>query len=150
MLRHSNRYTDRLAAQLAGARRQEVNNTPGPRPLYARQVPTTTKIEYLLEHCGTKVILTDHARTQARNRHDMPIEQMVNYFKQIVEGLIDFDWKYNDQEIFVFSHKYRRGVILTCRRDFKSTSRDRVYVIVTLYPFGKARPVKSSTEVVYV
>jgi hypothetical protein len=149
MLRRSNKHTDRVAGQLAAAR-QGVNNTVGPRPMWARQVPTTTKIEYLLEHCGTKVILTDHARTQARNRHDMPIEQMTNYFRQIVEGLIDFDWKYDDQEIFVFSHKYRRGVILTGRRDFKSASRDRVYVIMTMYPFGKAQPMKDSTEIVYV
>jgi hypothetical protein len=149
MLKRQNKYTERLAGQLAAAR-QDVNNTVGPRPLWARQVPTTTKIEYILEHCGTKVIMTDHARKQIRNRHDMLPVQLSNYFIQIVEGLVDFDWKYDDQEIFVYSGQYQRGVVLTGRRDFKSASRDRVYVILTMYPFGSSRPMKSSTEIVYV
>jgi hypothetical protein len=129
---------------------QARNNKPGPRPLYARQVPTTTKIEYILEHKGMKVIMTDHARTQARKRHGMPVEQMDLYFRKIVDGLIDFPWEYDNQEIFVYSGHYQRGVILTCRRDFKRPGISRCYVIVTMYPYGKARPIKEGTRVIYV
>jgi hypothetical protein len=142
MLRRSNKYTDRLAAQLAGARRQEVNNTPGPRVFKVN--------EYLLKHRGVNVIVTNHAREQCRKRDNgMAIETMRAYFKQVVDGLVDFNWKYDDQEIFVYNRHYQRGVILTGRRDYKAGPA-LALVIVTIYPYGKSRPMKDSTEVVYV
>ncbi|MBW2646915.1 MAG: hypothetical protein JRE23_12230 [Deltaproteobacteria bacterium] len=143
MLRRSNKYTDRLTAQLAGARRQEVNNTVGPRVIQGKN-------EYLMKHRGVKVIVTDHARHQCRKRDNgMAIETMKRYFVQVVDGLVDFNWKYDDQEIFVYNRFFQRGVVLTGRRDYRGGT-DRCLVVVTVYPYGKARPMKDSTEVVYV
>ena len=137
--RNNTRYQERHAAKWAHA----TNNWSGPRPIRAEN-------EYLLKHRGVKVIVTDHARQQCRKRdHGMEIKTMTRYFIQVVDGLMDFNWKYDDQEIFVYNRFFQRGVVLTGRRDYKGGS-DRCLVIVTVYPYGKSRPMKSSTEVVYV
>ena len=133
-------YRDRQSRQIAHA----CNNTIGPRVI-------KPKNEYLLKHRGVKVIITDHARHQCRNRdkNGLAIESMTRYFIQVVDGLMNFNWKYDDQEIFVYNRFYQQGVVLTGRRDYKGGSA-RCLVIVTVYPYGKALPMKSSTEVVYV
>ena len=131
------------AALLSGPERLAINNRPGPRPIKA-------KVEYLMEYKGVKIILTDHVRDRARQRHGMLVDQMKIYFQHVINGLVDFPWEYDDQEIFVYSRAFQRGVILTNRRDWKSSGQSKCYVIVTMYPYGKGRPVKSGTRVVHV
>jgi len=140
MLKRTTKFSDRQAIALARAR----NDVVGPRVIIR---PAN---EYLLKHKGVKVIVTDHAREQCRKRSNgMDIKTMTRYFIQVVDGLVDFDWKYEDQEIFVYNRFFQRGVVLTGRRDYRGGNA-RCLVVVTVYPYGKSRPMKDSTEVVYV
>jgi hypothetical protein len=109
------------------------------------------KFEYLMEYKGIKIILTDHVRDRARQRHGMPVEQMKVYFQHVIDGLVDFPWVEYNQEIFVYSRAFNRGMIIARRRDFKNQgNRDMAYVAVTMYPFGRGYPAQKDTEVVYV
>jgi hypothetical protein len=104
-----------------------------------------------MEYKGVKIILTDHVRVQARKRHGMPVEQMKTYFQHVVDGLEDFKWVEYNQEIFVYSRAFQRGMIIACRRDYKNQQNQRLgYVAVTCYPYGKSLPAHPDTEVVYV
>jgi hypothetical protein len=109
------------------------------------------KFEYLMEYKGIKIILTDHVRDRARQRHGMPVEQMKVYFQHVIDGLVDFPWVEENQEIFVYSRAFQRGVVIARRRDYKNQgNRDMAYVGITLYPYGRAYPAQKDTEVVYV
>lgn len=109
------------------------------------------KFEYLMEHEGTKYILTDHARAQAVKRHGMPIEQMKSFFIKAHKGLSAFTWTEYNQEVFVYSRSYQRGCIVAARRDYKNQSNQRLgYVIVTVYPYGISKPAHPDTEIIYV
>ena len=135
-MRHRNldtRYRDRQTGQLTQAcAKPEV------------------KFEYLLKHNGVKVILTDHCRTRAAQRHGMPVETMKDYFIRVVDGLKDFEWKEYNQEIFAFCRHYQRGAVVAYRRDFKNqASREMILAVVTIYPYGKAVPAHPDTETVY-
>lgn len=112
--------------------------------------PKPVKFEILMEHKGTKVILTDHARQQARKRHGLPIEQMKKFFILAHDALQDFKWVEYNQEVFVYSRSHQRGCIIAARRDFKNQQDRRLgYVVVTVYPYGISRPAHPDTEVIY-
>ena len=113
--------------------------------------PKPVKFEYLMEYKGTKIILTDHVRQRSHERHGMPIEQMKTYFQHVIDGLTEFKWVEYNQEIFVYSRAFQRGMIIAQRRDFKNQgNREMVLVAVTCYPYGRALPAQTDTEVVYV
>ena len=111
------------------------------------------KTEYLMEHKGLKVIITDHVRTRARQRHGMPIEQMKTFFEHMINGLEETNFKpveYN-QEVFIYVRAFQRGMIMAFRRDFKNQSDGNVHLVaVTCYPYGRSIPSHPDTEVIYV
>ena len=121
------------------------------KPVYQRStspaVPNKAN-EYLLRHNGVSVIMSTHARLQGFKRYNMSTDNMVEYFTRVANGLEGYNWKYDDQEIFVYSRFWQRGCILTGRRDYRTS--ERCLVVVTLYPYGKNRPIKAATETVYV
>jgi hypothetical protein len=122
--------------------------------MYARAInrDPEPKLEYLTIYKGRSVIVTDHVKDRANERHGMPISQMKVYFHTIIDGLDDHNFKpveYN-QEIFVYSKTYQRGCIVAFRRDFKSNSQDLIMAVVTMYPYGKSTPAHPDTEVYYV
>jgi hypothetical protein len=111
------------------------------------------KFEYLIKHKGVKVILTDHCRTRAAQRHGMPIETMKDFFIRVIDGIWcqGFKFKEYNQEVFVYSAHYQRGAIVAYRRDFKNqASREMCLAVVTIYPYGKSTPAHKDTEVIYV
>ena len=120
------------------------------KPTYQRATsPAIPKAnEYLLRHNGVSVIMSTHARLQGFKRYGMSTDNMVDYFTRVADGLKAYAWKYNDQEIFVYSRHFQRGCIITHRSDYRTN--EKCLVAVTLYPYGKAVPMKSSTERVYV
>ena len=110
------------------------------------------KKEYLLDYKGRKVIITDHVRQRARQRHMIPIEQMKTYFQHMIDGIdqSDFVQAYDNQEIFIYVRAFQRGCVVALRRDFKDQSnRDNVMIVMTMYPYGKMHPMKTDTEVIY-
>jgi len=111
------------------------------------------KLEYLLEHRGTKVIVTDHVRQRARERHGMPISQMKVYFQHMIDGIAETDYvptEYNE-EVFVYVRAFARGCVVAFRRDFKDQSnRDLIMAIITMYKYGQGKPAHADTEVIYV
>jgi hypothetical protein len=118
----------------------------------ACQRPAAPKVEYLMEYKGRKVIITDHVRQRARERHGMPVETMKTYFQHVIDGLDACNFKpveYN-QEIFVYSRAFQRGMVIAFRRDFKSDNQNLVLVAVTCYPYGRAVPAQADTEIYYV
>jgi hypothetical protein len=120
-----------------------------------RDRPTAkpVKFEYLMEYKGRKVIITDHVRQRSRERHGMPVEQMRVYFQHVIDGLDACDFKpveYN-QEIFVYSRAFQRGMIIAFRRDYKNQDSSKLAIVaVTCYPYGRAVPAQPDTEVIYV
>jgi len=116
---------------------------------YHNRVPATRpKFEYLTEIRGTKIILTDHAKQRALSRHGMPLEQMKSWFIEMSDVWASIPVEYYNQEVFVYSRKYQRGMILAYRRDCKNTSRnDLALVVVTVYPYGKDIPAKADTKI---
>jgi len=114
--------------------------------------PEQPKVEILMEYKGVKVIVTDHVRHRAAERHGMDVEKMKVYFEHVINGIQDSGWEpveYN-QEVFVYSKIFQRGCVIALRRDFKSSSKDLAMVLVTMYPYGKALPLQKDTEVIYV
>jgi hypothetical protein len=111
------------------------------------------KFEYLMEYKGIKVVLTDHVRQRSRERHGMPIEQMKTYFQHVINGIDDVGFvpsEYN-QEVFIYSKTFQRGMIIAFRRDYKNQSNRRIALVaVTVYPYGRALPAHPDTEVIYV
>ena len=120
------------------------------KPVYQRStspaVPASN--EYLLRHEGVSVIVTTHARLQGFKRYGMSTDNMTDYFTRVAVGLKNYPWKYDDQEIFVYSRHFQRGCIMTHRSDYRTN--EKCLVAVTLYPYGKAVPMKQSTDKVYV
>jgi hypothetical protein len=120
----------------------KVRNVP--KPLTTR--PKEVKFEYLTEIHGVKIIMTDHAKKQARDRHGMPLDTMKNWFQDMADIWGNVPVKEYNQEVFVYSVKYQRGMILAFRRDFKNDDRqDLAVVVVTVYPYGKAVPMQRDT-----
>lgn len=114
--------------------------------------PDEPKLEVLMVYKGVKVIVTDHVRKRAVERHGMPIEQMKTFFEHVINGIADVDFKpveYN-QEVFVYSRAFQRGMVIAFRRDFKSDDGNMCIVAVTCYPYGRALPAQKDTEVIYV
>jgi hypothetical protein len=150
MLKRNTRFGERQTGQLAQAR----NNTVGPRPIKVVTYGsnnTPVKFEYLMEYRCTKIVLTDHVRTRAGQRHGMPIEQMKVYFQHVIDGLDGFTWTHYNQEVFVYSKAYQRGMIIARRRDHKNQASNKmVLVAVTCYPYGKSIPAHPDTEIIYV
>lgn len=109
--------------------------------------PKEVKFEYLTEIDGVKIIMTDHAKKQARDRHGMPLETMKRWFEDMQGIWGNVPVKEYNQEVFVYSVKYQRGMILAYRRDFKNDERtDLALVVVTVYPYGKAVPMQRDTK----
>ena len=114
-------------------------------------MPEGVKFEYLMEYKGIKIILTDHVRDRARKRHGMAVEQMKTYFQHVVDGLAGFKWVEYNQEIFVYSRAFQRGMIIARRRDFKNQDNGSMALVaVTCYPYGRAVPAHPDTDIVYV
>jgi hypothetical protein len=111
------------------------------------------KLEYLLEYKGRKVIVTDHVKDRARQRHGMPIDQMKVYFQHMIDGIDETNYaptEYNE-EVFVYVRAFKRGCVVAFRRDFKDQSnRDLIMAVVTMYPYGTSKPAHPDTEVIYV
>jgi hypothetical protein len=108
--------------------------------------PKEIKFEYLTEIHGVKIIMTDHAKKQARERHGMPLDTMRRFFEDMEPVWGNIPIKEYNQEVFVYSVKYQRGMILAFRRDFKNDERvDLAMVVVTVYPYGKAVPMQRDT-----
>lgn len=105
--------------------------------------------EYVLkDYNGTSVIITTHARRRAMTRHGMPADVMKTYFKHIVDGLNALNFRpveYN-QEVFVYVRAFQRGCVIALRRDFRQPDKKALAMaVVTIYPYGKSRPVKGDT-----
>jgi len=110
----------------------------------------TEKLEYLIKHNGRPVIITDHVRQRARQRHGMPIEQMKTYFEHMVDGIDQSDFvpvEYN-QEVFIYVRAFQRGCVVAFRRDYKTFASS--LIIMTMYPYGRSIPSHPDTEVIYV
>ena len=114
--------------------------------------PAAPKVEYLLEYKGRKVIVTDHVRNRAQERHGLAVEHMSTYFKHMIDGLAETEFVPVElnQEVFIYVRAFQRGCIVAFRHDYKSNSKDIVLVAVTMYPIGKNKPMKPDTEVIYV
>lgn len=111
------------------------------------------KFEYMLEHKGWKVILTDHARQQAVKRHGMPIEQMRRFFVGAIDGIIEADFQVQEynQEVFIYSRSFCRGMIVAFRRDYKNpNNKNLALAVVTVYPYGAQSPAHKDTQTVRV
>jgi len=108
------------------------------------------KFEYMLEYRRTKVILTDHARTQASHRHGMPIESMKKWFMGAIDALevCSYTPDYYNQEVFMYSKTMKRGMIVAFRRDFKNDNGLLCLVVVTVYPYGKDTPMQADTDII--
>ena len=146
-------YRDRQSRQFSQAcNRKEDGTTANTNVPFLHTRPSAVKFEILMEYQGKKVIITDHAREQNRKRNDfVDIESMKDYFMRVVDGLVEYDWKEYNQEVFVYSKSYRRGCIVAYRREFKHPDDPRMhYAIVTVYPLGSSAPMKPDTEVIYV
>jgi hypothetical protein len=107
----------------------------------------------MMEHRGVKVILTDHSRQQALRRHGMPIEQMKVFFQHAINGIDDagFMPEYYNQEVFIYSKTFQRGMIVAFRRDFKNQDNWHICLVaVTVYPYGVSRPAHKDTVTIYV
>lgn len=108
--------------------------------------------EYVLNYRGFGVINTDHANKQAQQRHGMSVDQMTDFFQIVIDHIKSGKFKiveYN-QEVFFYSTKYQRGMILAFRRDFKLNLEGTCIICVTVYPYGKNIPMQKDTETVYV
>ena len=83
----------------------------------------------------------------------MPVETMIHYFQHVINGIDDTGFvpvEYN-QEVFIYSRAFQRGMIIAFRRDYKNkTNVKLVLVAVTVYPYGKSLPAHPDTEVIYV
>jgi hypothetical protein len=112
--------------------------------------PKPVKFEYMVEHRGIKVILTNHARNQMSSRYDMPIERQKKFFLACIDGLAEQGWApdFENHEIFIYSKAMRQGIIAAFRRDFNNNK--MALVVVTVYPSGRRKGAHSDTEVVYV
>lgn len=110
------------------------------------------KLEYVMEHKGFSVINTDHANRQAKQRHGMTVNQMKDFFTIVIDFIKagNFEIMEYNQEVFFYSTKYQRGMILAFRRDFKENAEGMCIVCVTVYPYGQSRPMKDDTEAIYV
>ena len=139
-------------------RYQDIMRNRGYRDRQSRQFvqacakPEEPKFEILMEYRGRKIIITDHAREQNRKRNDFAsIESMKSYFMRVADGLVEYNFKEYNQEVFVYSKSYKRGCIVAYRREFKNPDDHRMhYAIVTVYPLGSSKPMKPDTEVIYV
>jgi len=111
------------------------------------------KLEYLLEYKGRKVVVTDHVKQRSQERHGMPVSEMKTYFKHMIDGIDQTEFKpveYN-QEVFVYVRAFLRGCIVAFRRDFKDHSnKDLILAIVTMYPYGRSIPSHPDTQIIYV
>ena len=105
------------------------------------------KFEYLTEIKGTKIIMTDHAKSQSLSRHGLKLDQCKQWFIDMVDTWASVPVREYNQEVFVYSYKWQRGMILAYRRDFKNDRDDLAIVAVTVYPYGVASPAKHDTEV---
>ena len=134
-----NKYGDR-----AGVKYLPNGLTNRPRPV---------KFEYMVEHKGMKVILTNHARSQMTQRYDLPIEKQKKFFTACIDGMKEQGWTpdFENHEIFIYSKSMKQGIIAAFRRDFKAVDSNKVcLVVVTVYPAGRRKGAHSDTEVVYV
>ena len=108
------------------------------------------KFEYLTEIHGTKIIMTTHAKGQCRKRHGMPLDSMKQFFIDTADTWGSVPVVEYDQEVFIYSTKWHRGVIVAYRRDWRNATRkDLAIIVVTIYPYGKSKPVHPDTEVYY-
>ena len=108
--------------------------------------PAGIKFEYLTCIGGLKVIMTDHAKQQASKRHGMKLEQMKDWFEYTADVTASIPVAYYNEEVFVYSIKHQRGMILAYRRDNRSDSRNVCLVVVTVYPYGSSKPMKPGTR----
>jgi len=111
------------------------------------------KFEYLTEHRGVKVILTNHARQQAYQRHGLPIESMKLWFTQAIDKIrqTGFEPEYYNQEVFVYNRHYQRGMVVAFRRDNRNVESDKLCLVaVTCYPYGKSFPAHRDTKTIRV
>jgi hypothetical protein len=83
----------------------------------------------------------------------MPIEQMKVFFQHVINGIDDTGFvpcEYN-QEVFIYSKLFQRGMIIAFRRDYKNSKNTHTCLVaVTVYPYGKSQPAHNDTEVIYV
>lgn len=111
---------------------------------------STPKFEYLTEIDGMKVIMTDHAKAQCKSRHGVNLDQMKTFFNDTAKAWTNYVPAEYNQECFLWSAKWQRGMVVAYRRDFKNQTNKRLgLVVITVYPFGKCRPVQPDTEVIY-
>ena len=117
-----------------------------------KPAPRPVKFEYMIEHRGMKVILTNHARSQMRQRYDFAIEAQKKFFTACIDGINSQGWTpdFENHEIFIYSKAMRQGIVAAFRRDFKSEGNKTCLVVVTVYPKGRRKGAHSDTEVVYV
>jgi hypothetical protein len=109
-------------------------------------------VEYMLEHRGLKVILTNHCKEQFRKRRDMSIERQKAWFIRAIDGLAEQNWTpdFENHEIFIYNKSMKQGMVVAFRRDFKAESSKVCFVVVTAYPKGRRKGAQSDTEVIYV
>lgn len=112
-----------------------------------RQRNQQPKFEYLTEIHGAKIIMTDHAKKQCQARHGLKLEQCKQWFVDMTDVWASVPVEYENEEVFVYSYKWQRGMILAYRRDYKNETRnDTAVVAVTVYPYGVASPANKDTR----
>jgi hypothetical protein len=106
------------------------------------------KFEYLTELHGVRIIMTDHAKSQCKARHGMQLEQMKQFFVDTLPVWGSVPVVEYNQEVFIYSTKWQRGMIVAYRRDFKNDKSSKIaLVVVTVYPYGISKPAHADTEV---
>jgi len=111
--------------------------------------------EYLHEKNGTSVIGTKHFMERMQQRMNGMSEQ---HFKGMLDSILQhyhtnkeqFDTLPYNSEIFFFSPKYQRGMVLAHRRDSKNHDGNMHFILMTVYPYGKAVPVQQDTPKITV
>ena len=106
--------------------------------------------ESFVSRAGVPVILTDHAcdRVVNKKRGAMTDQQLNNLLEEVAAyvKVQAFEPTYYNEEVFFYSRHFQRGCIVAFRRDFKGRHKGTCLVLITVYPYGKSRPLKAGTE----
>jgi hypothetical protein len=106
--------------------------------------------EYLQQRDGVWIIDTRHAveRMQKRGKA-MSQQQVRDFFDRVLQfhaaHKAEFEAMEYNSEVFFYSAKYRRGMILAHRKDGRGNVTGKQWILVTVYPHGASTPVQPET-----
>jgi hypothetical protein len=106
--------------------------------------------EYIRESNGTWIVDTKHAIDRLKQRRGLTPQQI----DEMLQGVLDYytvnrekfeQMPYNS-EVFFYSPKHKRGMIMSHRRDTKNRLPGMHWFLMTVYPQGSSTPVHKDTE----